>query len=371
MEAVSFRDALTAMNPTRSRPTTPASTRSAAEVISENMQALAEATVESHYSSDSRFKRYGAVGRVRCIEDAQYHLEFLVAALEAESIGQFVDYCGWAKILLNSRGIDVSHLIENLEHLRCALKSKLSRKQFSQVAEYLQAGIDALPDLPAHLPSYIAAERPHSEIANAYLNALLRFDRNRAVEIVLKESSRGLGVKDIYRHIITPTQQEIGRLWQLGKLTVVHEHYCTAATEVVMAELFRHLVPSGAPRELRLMAFCVEGERHCIGLRMFADLMSLEGWQVQYVGQDTPTSSVLRFIAAEKPAVVAVSVSVAKNVRSLTDLIQAVRAHPECSRVKVLIGGRAAGTELCKRVGADGYAECIGDAVELANRLVA
>ena len=170
------------MNATRSRATRPASTRSASEVISKNMQALASASVESHYSSDPSLKRYGAAGRVRCMEDAQYHLEFLLAALDAESIAQFVDYCGWAKILLHSRGIDVSHLIENLQHLYSALKSKLSRKEFSQVAEYLQAGIDALPDLPADLPSHIAAERPYAHTANAYLNALLRFDRDRAAE---------------------------------------------------------------------------------------------------------------------------------------------------------------------------------------------
>lgn len=358
------------MNATRSRATRPASTRSASEVISENMQALASASVESHYSSDPSLKPYGAVGRVRCKEDAHYHLEFLLAALDADSVAQFVDYCGWAKILLHNRGIDVSHLIENLQHLYSTLKSKLSRKQFSQVAEYLQAGIDALPDLPADLPSHIAAERPYAHTANAYLNALLRFDRNRAAEIVLKESSRGTSIKDIYRHIITPAQQEIGRLWQLGKLTVVHEHYCTAATEIVMAELFRHVVPPGPLRELRLVAFCVEGERHCIGLKMFADLMTLEGWKVQYVGQDTPTSSVLRFITEEKPAVVAVSISVAKNVRSLARLIRTLRQHPECAAVKVMIGGRSASKELCQRVGADGYAESIGDAVEVANRLI-
>ena len=187
---------------------------------------------------------------------------------------------------------------------------------------------------------------------------------------MLKESSLGTSVKDIYRHIITPAQQEIGRLWQLGKLTVAHEHYCTAATEIVMAELFRHVVPPGPPRELRLVAFCVEGERHCVGLRMFADLMTLEGWKVQYVGQDTPTSSVLRFITEEKPVVVAVSVSVAKNVRSLARLIRTLRKPPESAAVKVLIGGRSASKELCQRVGADGYAESIGDAVEVANRLI-
>jgi MerR family transcriptional regulator, light-induced transcriptional regulator len=348
-----------------------ANNQSAAQVIADNMRDLASATVEREYRAHPELQRYGSRGRARCVEDSEFHLEFLIASLNAESVGQFVDYCGWAKVLLSHRGIDVSHLIDNLKHLRLVLRKKLSERQFALVSKHLRAGMDALPDLPNDLPSRIAPERPYSDLANSYLNALLKFDHQRASEIVLKSSSKGASVKDIYRHIITPAQHEIGRLWQLGKLTVVHEHYCTSATEIVMAELFRHLVPSSPSRERLLMAFCVEGERHCIALKMFSDLMSLEGWQVRYIGQDTPTSSAVRFICQEKPAVVAVSVTFAKSVRSLETLVKEIRANPDCGRAKILIGGSAASMDLCQRVGADGYAECIGDAVEVANRLAA
>jgi len=347
------------------------SPQSAAKVISEDTRAFAIAAVDRQYRAGPELRRYGTYGRARCVEDVEYHLEFLTASLEAGSIAQFVDYCGWAKVLLGSRGIDVSHLIDNLKHLRFILRRKLSKQHFAGASKYLQAGLDALPDLPTDLPSRISPDRPYSDVANLYMNALLRFERERASEIILKTSSKGVSVKDIYRHIITPAQHEIGRLWQLGKLTVAHEHYCTAATEIVMAELFRHLVTPGPPREKRLMAFCVEGERHCIALKMFSDLMSLEGWRVQYLGQDTPTSSAIRFIRQEKPAVVAVSVTFPKNLRSLETLLRQIRSNSDSGQVKVLIGGGAASLDLCRRIGADGYAECIGDAVEVANRLVA
>jgi methanogenic corrinoid protein MtbC1 len=247
------------------------------------MREIAVATVEREYRAHPELRRYGNRGWAHCVEDCEYHLEFLVAALNAGSVNEFVDYCGWAKILLLHRAINLSHLIANLKHLKSILKKKLSPRQFALVSDYLQSGIDALPDLPSDLPSRIARERPYSDVANSYLNALLKFDRTRAAEIVLKTSSRGATVKDIYRHIITPAQQEVGRLWQLGQLTVAHEHYCTAATEIVMAELFRHLVPPSPQRERLLISFCVEGERHCIALKMFSDLMSLEGWQVLYM----------------------------------------------------------------------------------------
>lgn len=346
-------------------------TASVADVIAENMRTLAVAATEHHYQAVPSLQRFGARGRARCIEDTEFHLEFLIESINAGSVAQFVNYCGWVKILIHHRGIDVSYFSENLYHLRSELQRKLSEKQFALVSKYIQAGLDALPGLPTDLPSLIAPQSPYSDVANSYLNALLRFQRERATEIVMKAASKGATVQDIYRHIITPAQQEIGRLWQLGKLTVLHEHYCTAATEIVMAELFRHFVAGGPPRDRLLLAFCVEGERHCIALKMFCDLMSIEGWQVLYVGQDTPTSSALHFIQDERPAMVAVSVTFPKNVRSLRTLVKEIRSNPESRDVKILIGGRAASMTLCQSVGADGYAECIGHAVEIAKQLVA
>lgn len=330
------------------------------------------AVVERQYRQQPELQQiFGKKGRARCVEDTEYHLEFLIEALNAGSVGQFVDYCGWAKVLLHSRSIDLSHLVENLRHVQAVLRGKLSKAQFALVDGYLQAAMDALPSLPTTLPSLISPEKPYAEIANSYLQAILLFERKRATEIILQASSQGTSVKDIYRHIITPAQHEVGRLWQLGRLTVAHEHYCTAATEIVMAELFQKLVLSSPAQEKAVMCFCVEGERHCVGLKMFADLMGLEGWTSIYIGQDTPTLSTVRLIAKQKPRLVAVSVTFAHNVRSLETLLKELRATPETAKVKVLIGGRATSTELCRRVGADAYAECIGDAVEVANRLLA
>ena len=357
--------------PARKITTNPRARRAAADVVAENISVLAAAVVEHQYQAESSWKRYANRGRARCVEDTEYHLEFLIEALNAGSIGQFVDYCGWAKVLLTSRGIDVDHLIQNLKHIQAALKSKLSKQHFALADTYLSAGLKALLALPASLPSFISSERPYAEIANAYLQSLLLFDSGRASEIVIKASNDGASVKDIYRHIITPAQHEVGRLWHLGQLTVAHEHYCTAATEVVMAELFRHLVLSSPPRERRVMCFCVEGERHCIALKMFAHLLTLEGWASTYLGADTPTSSAIQLISKEKPALIAVSVTFPKNVRSLENLLRELRARPEGEKMKVLIGGRATSSELCRRVGADGYAENIGDAVDVAVRLAA
>jgi methanogenic corrinoid protein MtbC1 len=345
--------------------------RSAADAISDGIQDFAAAVVDRQYKSQPDLRRYGMRGRARCVEDTEYHLEFLIEALNAGSIRQFVDYCAWAKILLSSRGIGLSDLAENFNHIHAVLKSKLTEPPFVLANAYVLAGLEALPQLPTELPPFISSDRPFADIANAYLQAMLLLDRKRASEIVLKASASGVSVKDIYRNVITPAQHEVGRLWQTGQLTVAHEHYCTAATEIVMAELFRQLVIPSPPHKRRIMCFCVEGERHCVGLKMFADLMSLEGWDSTYIGQDTPTSSAIQFISREKPRVIAVSVTFMKNVRSLENLIRKLRDRPEGESTKVLIGGRATSSELCRRVGADGFAENIGEAVEVANRMVA
>ena len=54
----------------------------------------------------------------------------------------------------------------------------------------------------------------------------------------------GTGVKDIYLHIIQPIQYEIGRLWQMNRISMGQERFCTAATQMVMSQLYPPLFAS-------------------------------------------------------------------------------------------------------------------------------
>jgi methanogenic corrinoid protein MtbC1 len=67
-----------------------------------------------------------------------------------------------------------------------------------------------------------------------------------------------------------------------------------------------------------------------------------------------------------------VSVTMTAHLPTITDLIAAVRAHPDCVQVKVCVGGYPFNVteDLWRKVGADGYGPDARTAVDVCNRLV-
>jgi MerR family transcriptional regulator, light-induced transcriptional regulator len=188
--------------------------------------------------------------------------------------------------------------------------------------------------------------------------------------MILEAVDAGVSVKDVYLRVFQPSQREIGRLWQVNKITVAQEHYCTAATQLVMSLLYpRVFAREGNGR--RLVATCVAGDLHEIGLRMVADFFEMEGWDTYFLGANVPIASVVAALVDQRADVLAVSATITSHVRDVAALVAAVRANPETANVKVIVGGYPfnLGTNLWRQVGADGSATDAEEAIALANRL--
>jgi methanogenic corrinoid protein MtbC1 len=121
-----------------------------------------------------------------------------------------------------------------------------------------------------------------------------------------------------------------------------------------------------------LVATCVAGELHEIGMRMVADFFEMDGWDTYYLGANTPTESVIRALVDRRAQVLGISATITYHVRDVEALVRAVRAAAACRNVKILVGGypfnMAPG--LWQKIGADGFARDAQGAIELAGRLV-
>nr|WP_243687075.1 B12-binding domain-containing protein [Methanobacterium formicicum] len=78
-------------------------------------------------------------------------------------------------------------------------------------------------------------------LAKNYMDALLNLRRNEASDMIMKAVEEGTSIKDIYMNVFEASQHEIGRLWQTNQITVAQEHFCTAATQRVMSQLYPHI----------------------------------------------------------------------------------------------------------------------------------
>lgn len=337
-----------------------------------NLAPLATRIVETEYARNPEWlTKYGDAGRVRCREDAEFHLSHLAESMVAENRRLFFDYLAWAKLLLQSRGIPVEHLVRHLKIAGEILERELPEPFREPVDSHLRAGLETIPALPGESASMIGDDNVMADMARQYLDLLLRGNRQDACTLVLDSVDRGVPVRDLYRHIFEPCLREIGRLWQIDQISVAQEHFFSAATQLIMSQLYPHIFGGERSHGVIVMT-CVSGELHEIGGRMVADTFEMEGWSAHYLGANTPHDAVVGTLAERSAVLLGVSATMTFHLSAVERLIQAVRASDKVGNIPVLVGGRAFehGPDLWKTVGANGWAPSAHEASEAGARLV-
>jgi MerR family transcriptional regulator, light-induced transcriptional regulator len=164
--------------------------------------------------------------------------------------------------------------------------------------------------------------------------------------------------------VIVPLLREVGRRWQRGDLSVAQEHL---VSEAVRARL-GHLVgdASGGVRGTAVLA-CAPNERHELGLMALAVALRNDGWQVAYVGADTPLSDAIDLARRKSAAVLAISVAMSERI---DDLVEAMHGATYGDGVALVVGGRAASSEVAQRLGARYVGGELHEAVEELRALV-
>lgn len=342
--------------------------RVASETIAINRRQLAEALVAREFASHPALaERYGALGRQKSLQDAGYHLDYLAVALAFDSRALFTDYVAWAKIVLHQRQVLASDLAFHLECAAHVLHEQLPAALAAQASAFIGDALIAMPAMPEELPTFMVEGNPLSPLAYQVLQALLRGERRVASRLVLDAVHFRTPVKDVYLQVCQPAQREIGRLWQHNRISVAREHYCTAAMQLILSQLYSGLF-AGVRTGRTLVATCVAGDLHEVGVRMVADFFEMDGWDTFYSGANTPHAAVIDAVVERRADVLAVSATISHHVREVQSLIAAVRCHPECGRVKILVGGYpfTLAPDLWRQVGADGFALDAQGAIDAA-----
>jgi methanogenic corrinoid protein MtbC1 len=332
---------------------------------------LAEAVTTRQYQAQPELAaKYGEAGRNKCLQDANYHFLYLADAVAASSPTLFSDYVAWAKVMLSARGVPATDLSRNLVIMQEVVRQNFPSELSTVIDQFFEAGLSRLPSVSTDLPTLLEGAGPHIALAKRFLTLLLDGERQAASQLILQAVDSGVPVRDVYLHVFQASQREIGRLWQLNQVSVAQEHYCTAATQLIMAQLYPRIFRSEKSGQ-RIIVTSVAGELHEIGARIVADFFEMEGWDTYYLGANSPFVAVVQAIADRGAQLLAVSATMVFHIRVVEELIARVRASTGANTVKILVGGYPFNIEpeLWKRVGADAFAVDAAEAVAAANRL--
>lgn len=334
------------------------------------LSGLAERITAQIYDSlpDLR-RRFGEKGYRTSVRDMEYHLEYLIEALEMDDPSLFSDYIAWTASVFEHHGLSKDLLTRTLQTMQAVLGGREDLDEREAIGAILERG---MAEVEGHAPageSFIDLHRPYGALLKGYTEALLEGERQRASGLIEEALEEGAPIKELYLQVFQPSQYEIGRLWMTNAISVAEEHYCTAATQLIMSQLYPRIF-SSRRRGLSFVACCVGGELHEIGMRMVADFFELEGWDTYYLGANTPVATLNDYLSSKKPAVLGLSMTLSKHAGTLGEIVESVRSgFPD---LKIIAGGYAflQDPTLAARLGLDGFAPDAEEAVSLAESLV-
>lgn len=341
------------------------------QILDSERALLAEVIATRHFAAHPELtERYGDEGKKKCVLDAAYHLAYLTDAVAAASPTLFADYLAWAKVMLRSRGVPATDLSRNISIMHEVVREKLPAELATLIDEHFDAGLSQLPSAVSDPPTHMADAGAHTPLATKFLRLLLNGERHAASRLINDAVDAGMNVRDVYLFVFQPSQRELGRLWQTNQISVAQEHYCTAATQQIMAQLYPRIFRTERNGK-KIVATSIGGELHEIGIRIVADFFEMEGWDTYYLGANSPPSTIVEALQERKADLLAVSATMTFHIRAVEDLIKQVRASMATKSVKILVGGYPFNLEpeLWKRIGADSYAAGAAEAVAAASQL--
>jgi len=182
----------------------------------------------------------------------------------------------------------------------------------------------------------IAPSTP-SELRKAFVEATKASDVEGLGHLV-DQTLALASLEDALTNVLAPALVEVGEEWQAGAVTVAQEHL---ASSTVRAALQKLLADARASVRGVAVLACAPGERHEIGLMMLAVLLRSDGWQVAFLGADTPLEDAVQLAAGIGARALCLSAATEEVARSARDGIDS--QHLPAS-LEVTIGGR--GTEV-------------------------
>ena len=179
-------------------------------------------------------------------------------------------------------------------------------------------------------------------LAGQFLARALGGDLAGAHRTVLLADDLGLPLATLFGEVLQPALEEVGRRWERGRLLVAQEKEISELARDLIAELsLRHAHPN--PREPAVVAACVEGERHELGLRMVCGLLRARGYVVHLLGADVASRFLLEAVQLHAPAAVLLSAKLESRLPAVEAAIEELTVSLGAKhRPQVIVGGRVA-----------------------------
>jgi methanogenic corrinoid protein MtbC1 len=323
-----------------------------------NLSFMAKEVVEKQFELQPELKKYGESGFLKSLEDGKYNLQYLLSAVDVDSISLFEQYIKWVNELMINLNLPNTTIEVFYNCTKDIIKEKfengiIEKGLYEKITLYIHSGISYLKSYSVEIEECYD-DNPYKTILDNYSKYVLSGNKKLAVDEVINLANRDdVELQNIYKYILQPFQLQIGNLWHQNKINVGKEHYATAVSQYVMSMLYDKIFSTPKNNKI-FLGTCVEGELHEIGIRMICDFIESCGWNTYYLGANMPSYGVVQEILDKKPNVIGISCTMSFNIHKVKGLIKTIKERG--IHTPIIVGGYpfTIDEKLWSKVGADG-----------------
>lgn len=176
-------------------------------------------------------------------------------------------------------------------------------------------------------------------LADAFLERALRGDLPAARRVVLDADDVGLPLEVAFDEVLRPALRQLGDRWAGGDVSVAQEKETSETAREIIAELTLRHARRTASQPASVVAACVAGERHELGLRMMSGLLRSRGINVHFLGADVAPGFLADAVERRRPQAVLLSVTSDTHLPAIREAVAAL--HDAGHSPTILAGGQA------------------------------
>lgn len=291
----------------------------------------------------------------------QHHVQFMQTVFKLNSFDLLARIVPWAYRVYHLRGFSYDYFPVELQAFKKALLNGSGDGYVRPVIAVYDWLIRHHQDMVKlsgsgdtmgfSLPAEI------DEMQQIFTTLLLNADHSGCLKLVDTSVNTPTELRHFYEHIVRHSLYTVGELWERNQISVAEEHLSTAIVGRVMSFLYGRFTGTPQTKGTAIVS-SAPNEFHEVGARMVADILELDGWDVTYLGANTPPEELLRLLIRKQPFLLALSVATPFNLYKARIVIDAIRSVPDIARLRILLGGLAFRNvpQMWHEFGADGYA---------------
>ena len=178
-----------------------------------------------------------------------------------------------------------------------------------------------------------------AQTRDRYTDAVARGEPALAQSIIDNAVSQGATTPELYLSVLAPAQVKLGEMWHQGDINIAQEHLATAITMQMMDRQRQNTKPR-TPLGLRALVTPVKDDQHFVGARMIADLLIIDGWDVDFFWNATPDKDLAEYVQHRRVNLLALSATTSDFITNVAETADTIR-NLQPPRPKILLGGSA------------------------------